>query len=178
MRVRKILLVLIFLAVTCEITYAASNSADAFMSLPWGHTFARTQKRMENSGATTLTPRKESLTMQGYFENYQATFIFGFYKNKLLNAKSVYLKSMGDSEMDRQFYEALRKAYNATYGSTGETPTASTRNSGKIALQNVWTPNRYETITLTYNPEASKRFPGKSLSDRVIQIIYKYDKWD
>ena len=169
---------MIFLAVTCEITYAASNSADAFMSLPWGHTFARTQKRMENSGATTVTPRKESLTMQGYFEGYQATFIFGFYKNKILNSKSVYLKSMGNSEMDKQFYEALRKAYNAEYGMTGETPTASTRSSGKIVLQNVWTPNRYTTITLSYNPEASKRFPGNSLSDRVIQIIYKYDKWN
>ena len=175
---RKILLALMIIAIACEGAYAASNSADAFMSLPWGHTFARTQKRMENSGATTVTPRKESLTMQGYFEGYQATFIFGFYKNKVLNAKSVYLKSMGDIERDRQFYEALRKAYNLEYGSTGETPTASTRYSGKIALQNVWTPNRYTTITLSYNPEASKRFPGNSLSDRFVQIIYKYSKWN
>ena len=133
---------------------------------------------MENSGAKTITPRKESLTMQGYFEGYQATFIFGFYKDKVLNAKSVFLKSIGDTDKDKQFYEALKAAYISTYGAVKESPAMSTRNSGKIALQNVWTPNRYTTITLTYNPEASKRFPGSSLNDRFIQIIYKYSKWD
>ena len=176
---RKFLLVFLFAALTfSQEVYAASNSADAFMSLPFGHTFARTQKRMEKSGATTITPRKESLTMQGMFEAYPATYIFGFYKKKLLNSKSVYLQSLGDSEQDEQFYLALQRAYNASYGSVKETPSTSTRASGKIALRNVWTPNRYTTITLAYNPQASKRFPGSSLSDRVIQIIYKYDKWD
>ena len=157
---------------------AVSNSSDAFMSLPFGHTYARTQKRMENSGAKVLTPRKESLTMEGMFEGYPATFIFGFYKNKVLKNKSVYLQSMGNAEADRRFYEILQRAYNASYGSGRETPVANTRKSGKIMLKNVWTPDRYSTITLTYNPEVSKRFPGTSMSERFIQLIYKTEKWD
>lgn len=157
---------------------ALSNSSEAFLSLPFGHKFARTQKRMENSGAKVLTPRKDSLTMEGFFEGYPATFVFGFYKKKLLNSKSVYLQSMGDAEYDRKFYEALQKGFNSSYGSTREAPSASTRKSGKIILQNVWTPDRYTTITLTYNAEASKRFPGNSLSGRFIQISYKYSKWE
>ena len=133
---------------------------------------------MENSGARVLTPRKESLTMEGMFEGYPATFIFGFYKNKVLKNKSVYLQSMGNAEADKWLYEALQRAYNASYGTGRETPVANTRKSGKIMLKNVWTPDRYTTITLTYNPEASKRFPGSSMSDRFIQLIYKTEKWD
>ncbi len=156
---------------------ALSNSSEAFLSLPFGHTFARTQKRMENSGAKVLTPRKESLTMRGFFEGYPATFVFGFYKNKLLASKSVYLQSMGDAEYDRKFYEALQKGLNSAYGSTRETPAANTRKAGKIMLRNVWTPDRYTTITLTYNPEVSKKFPGDSLSSRFIHVSYKTEKW-
>ncbi len=170
---------LIFIALfSCGQVEALSNSSEAFLSLPFGHTFVRTQKRMENSGAKVLTPRKESLTMEGFFEGYPAMFVFGFYKNKLLNSKAVYLQSMGDAEYDRAFYEALQKGFNSSYGSTREAPTANTRKAGKIMLRNVWTPDRYTTITLTYNAEMSKRFPGNSLSDRFIQVIYKYDKWD
>ncbi len=154
------------------------NNADAFMSLPFGHTYSRTQKRMENSGAVVVIPRKETLTMSGMFEGYPATFIFGFHKNKILKTKSVYLQSMGNKEYDEKFYEALQKAYKSKYGTVKETPGLNNRKAGKLILRNVWTPDRYTTITLTYNPEASKRFPGSSLSERFIQIIYKYDKWE
>ena len=158
--------------------FALPNSSEAFLSLPFGHKFARTQKRMENSGAKVLTPRKETLTMEGFFEGYPALFVFGFYKNKFLSSKAVYLQSMGDAEYDKKFYEALQKGYNSSYGSTRETVAANTRKAGKIMLRNVWTPDRYTTITLTYNSELSKRFPGNSLSDRFIQLIYKTSKWE
>ncbi|MBQ3456676.1 MAG: hypothetical protein IJG36_09575, partial [Synergistaceae bacterium] len=92
---RKIILAVILMALSAFESFAASNSSEAFLSLPFGHTYERTQKRMENSGAKVLTPRKDSLTMEGMFENYPATFIFGFHKNKLLKTKSVYLQSMG-----------------------------------------------------------------------------------
>jgi len=105
-------------------------------------------------------------------------FIFGFHKNKILKTKSVYLQSMGNADYDKKFYEALRKGMNALYGKTQETPTANTRAAGKIMLKNVWTPDKYTTITLTYNSEMSKRFPGSSLTSKFIQLIYKYDKWD
>ena len=175
---RKIILAVIFLTLSACESFAASNSSEAFLSLPFGHTYARTQKRMEKSGAKVLTPRKDSLTMEGMFENYPATFIFGFHKNKILKTKSVYLQSMGSAEYDRKFYEALRAGMNALYGKTQETPTANTRAAGKIMLKNVWTPDKYTTITLTYNSQMSKRFPGSSLTSKFIQLIYKYDKWD
>ena len=120
---RKILCAVIFCLTLSGAAFPATNSSEAFLSLPFGHTYARTQKRMENSGAKVLTPRKDSLTMEGMFENYPATFIFGFHKNKLLKSKSVYLQSMGNAEYDKTFYEALRKGMNALYGKTNETPT-------------------------------------------------------
>lgn len=175
---KKILCVVILCVIFAGEAFPASNSSEAFLSLPFGHTYARTQKRMENSGAKVLTPRKDSITMEGMFEGYPATFIFGFYKNKLLKSKSVYLQSMGNAEYDRKFYEALQKGMNAMYGKTKETPTANARAAGKIMLKNVWTPDKYTTITLTYNAEMSKRFPGSSLTSKFIQVIYKTDKWD
>ena len=175
---RKILCALILCVVLAGEAFPAQTSSEAFLSLPFGHTYERTQKRMENSGAKVLTPRKDSITMEGMFEGYPATFIFGFYKNKLLKSKSVYLQSMGNAEYDKKFYEALQKGMNAMYGKTKETPTANTRAAGKIMLKNVWTPDKYTTITLTYNPEMSKRFPGSSLTSKFIQVIYKTDKWD
>ncbi|MBQ3447905.1 MAG: hypothetical protein IJG37_09720 [Synergistaceae bacterium] len=175
---RKIICALILCFVLTGEAFPAGNSSEAFLSLPFGHTYARTQKRMENSGAKVLTPRKDTITMEGMFESYPATFIFGFHKNKILKSKAVYLQSMGNAEYDRKFYEALQKGMNALYGKTNETPTANTRAAGKIMLKNVWTPDRYTTITLTYNPEMSKRFPGSSLTSKFIQIIYKTDKWN
>ena len=175
---KKIFIVLFIINIFIIKSEALSNSPEAFLSLPFGHTFARTQKRMEKSGARVLTPRKESLTMEGFFEGYPARFVFVFYKNKLLSSKTVYLQSMGDAEYDRKFYEALQKGFNSSYGSTKASPSANTRNAKKIILRNVWTPDRYQTITLTYNADASKRFPGSSMNDRFIQINYKTSKWD
>ena len=82
---KKIFLFFIFVTVFTfsyenKTAAALSNSSEAFLSLPFGHTFARTQKRMEKSGAKVLTPRKETLTMEGFFEGYPALFVFGFYK--------------------------------------------------------------------------------------------------
>lgn len=169
--------VLLVVALTGQ-ALAASNSADAFMSLTFGLKYARVQKRMQNSGATILTPRKVSLTMDGMFEGYPATFVFGFHNKKILKSKAVYVMSMGNPDNDRRFYEAVQKAYNAYYGSGKETPVASTRTKGKITLRNIWTPDRYTTITLSYDPEMSKRFAGNSFSSRFLQLICKYDKWD
>ena len=105
---RKILFAAILVMLAAGVAFSAQTSSEAFLSLPFGHTYARTQKRMENSGAKVLTPRKDSITMEGMFEGYPATFIFGFYKDKLLKSKSVYLQSMGNAEYDRKFYEALQ----------------------------------------------------------------------
>nr|MCR5346741.1 hypothetical protein [Fretibacterium sp.] len=80
--------------------WALPNSADAFMSLPFGHSFKRTRLRMERSGAKVVTPRKESLSMEGYFEGYPAVFNFSFHKKKLLKSKSVSLQSSGDPRKD------------------------------------------------------------------------------
>ncbi|MBQ7155805.1 MAG: hypothetical protein IJR85_09665 [Synergistaceae bacterium] len=174
---RLLCTILLILCIACE-AQAASNSADAFMSLTFGLKYARVQKRMENSGANVITPRKDTLTMEGMFEGYPATFVFGFYKKKILKSKAVYVMSMGKADEDRRFYEAVQKAYNAYYGSGKESPIASTRTSGKIMLRNIWTPDRYTTITLSYDPEMSKRFAGNSLNSRFLQLICKYDKWD
>lgn len=174
---KNFLCVIIFCLVICSPALAAQSTSEAFMSLPFGHTFERTQKRMSNSGAKVLTPRKESLTMEGMFENYPAMFVFGFHNKKKLKSKAVYLQSMGDAEKDKNFYEAFQKAYNTAYGMTKESPIPSATQK-KIMLQNIWTPDRYTTITLIYNPEASKRFPGSAINNRFLQIVYKYDKWD
>ena len=175
---KKFLCALILLACLSSESANAANSSDAFMSLKFGLKYERVQKRMENSGAVSTIPRKETLTMEGMFEGYPAMFVFGFYKNSLLKSKAVYLLSLGDSNRDANFYAALQKTLNAFYGSGHETPTASTRDKRKLILRNVWTPDRYTTITLTYNPEMSKKLPGKSISSRFIQLIYSYSKWD
>ena len=175
---KKFLCALILLACISSESAIAANSSDAFMSLKFGLKYERVQKRMEKSGAVSTIPRKETLTMEGMFEGYPAMFVFGFYKNSLLKSKAVYLLSLGDSNRDAKFYENLQKAYNAFYGSGHETPTASTRDKRKLILRNVWTPDRYTTITLTYNPEMSKKLPGTSISSRFIQLIHSYSKWD
>lgn len=176
---KRFLCALILLACVWSSNEAiAANSSDAFMSLTFGLKYERVQKRMEKSGAKATIPRKETLTMEGMFEGYPALFVFGFYKNTILKSKAVYLLSLGDSEKDANFYAALQKSYNAFYGSGHETPTASTRDKRKLILRNVWTPDRYTTITLTYNPEMSKRLPGTSISSRFIQLIHSYSKWD
>ena len=177
-RSRIISVAFIFLLFFADVALAISNSADAFMSLPFGHNFKRTQKRMENSGAKILVPREESLTMDGYFEGYAANFSFGFHKKKGLKSKAVYIQSTGDANRDKAFYSALMRGYNARFGSGGEKAVSNPHSSGRIMLRNIWTPDRYTTITLTYNPDATKRFPGSSMQDRPIHLLYSYSKWD
>ena len=158
---------------------ALSNSADAFMSLPFGHSFSRTQKRMENSGAKVRTPREATLSMEGYFEGRPAIFVFTFHKKKGLRGKNVYLQSTGKADEDSGFYSLLMRGYNRRFGSVNETPVPNTWTAGRIMLRCVWTPDRWTTITLTYNPEAAgKRFPGGSMKDRPIHLVYSYSKWD
>ena len=157
---------------------AVQNSADAFMSLPFGHPFKRTQLRMERSGATVLTPREESLTMEGWFEGRPAVFSFGFHRKKGLNAKGVYIQSTGDGKKDEQFYRLLKRGYEARFGSGRETAVPNTWKEGRIMDQCAWTPDRWTTITLTYNAEVRERFPGRSMKDRPIHLLYSYSKWD
>lgn len=157
---------------------ALSNSADAFMSLPFGHNYNRTQKRMENSGAKVETPRPESLLMSGYFEGFQTEFAFTFYKKKLLKSKAAYLKSTGSQSKDKNFYELLKKGFERQFGRGREMPVENSLVNGRIMMRNTWTPDRYTTINLIYNAEATKRFPGSSVKDRPIHIIYNYSKWD
>ena len=176
---RKIFLfVILFCLIVPENLHALSNSSDAFMSLPFGHSFTRTKKRMENSGAKTLTPRELTLSMEGYFEGFPARFLFGFHKKKGLKSKALYIQSSGDKIKDNNLYINLQKAHNSIYGTGNESPVMNTRKAGKIMLRNIWTPDRYTTITLTYNPEATIKFPGTSMNDRPVHLIYKYEKWD
>ena len=175
---RGALILLACLAMVAGTALALSNSSDAFMSLPFGHSFKRTQARMEKSGAKVLVPRGDSLTMEGFFEGYAANFSFGFHKKKGLKSKAVYLQSTGDAKRDRAFYDALRQGYDSRFGSGGEKAVANTRVSGRIMLRNTWTPDRYTTITLTYDPEATKRFPGESMGSRPIHLLYSTSKWD
>ena len=171
-------LLALFLLSLPDTAPALPNSADAFMSLPFGHSFKRTQKRMENSGAAVLVPREESLTMDGYFEGFAANFSFGFHKKKGLKSKAVYLQSTGDAQTDKAFYQALMRGYSQRFGSGGEKAVTNPWAAGRIMLRNIWTPDRWTTITLTYNPEATKRFPGSSMKDRPIHLLYSYSKWD
>lgn len=163
---------------TAEAAGAAKNSADAFMSLPFGHTFARTKLRMERSGASAKSQSGDFLAMEGFFEGRPAVFHFSFDSKKGLKGKTLYLQSTGNASEDSRFYEALMQAYNYQYGKTDERPLPNTWAEGKIMMRCIWTPDRWTTITLTYNPEATVRFPGPSPKDRPIHLIYAYSKWD
>lgn len=172
----------IFLALLLVLLYVresgAATNADAFMSLPFGHSLTRTQKRMEKSGAVMTAVKEEYLSMEGYFEGKPAVFVFGFDRKKGLKSKAVYIQSSGSSDTDRNFYNILLQAYTAQYGKVRETPQPNTWREGRIMLNSVWTPDRYTTITLMFNPEATRRFPGSGLGQRPIHLIYTYSKWD
>ena len=56
-RTEPVLLPVTWFCAGCDYALALSNSADAFMSLPFGHVYKRVQKRMENSGAKTTIPK-------------------------------------------------------------------------------------------------------------------------
>lgn len=148
------------------------------MSATFGLSSARTQKRMENSGATAVDfVRDGRLTMKGTFEYRSAVFMFGFHAKKGLNYKSAYLASSGNAGEDRALYDALRAAYNSRFGKTEERATGNLRAKGRIVLRSSWKPNKYTTIALSYNPEVMNRFPGDSPGDRPIHLIYTYTKW-
>ena len=148
------------------------------MSATFGLSAARTQKRMENSGAVALDYLRDGrLTMQGTFEYRSAIFSFGFHNKKGLNHKSVYLASSGNAASDRALYDALRQAYNARFGKTEERAAQNVRVKGRITLQSSWKPNKDTIISLSYNPEITSRFPGNSPSSRPIHLIYNYTKW-
>ncbi|MDR1977717.1 MAG: hypothetical protein LBQ42_03175 [Synergistaceae bacterium] len=155
-----------------------NDSAEAFMSATFGLSAARTQKRMERSGATASDfVREGRLTMKGTFEYRSAVFIFGFHAKKGLNHKSVYLASSGDAKSDRALYDALREAYGIRFGATEERATPDARAKGRIMLRSTWKPNKDTIISLSYNPNVTNRFPGESPGDRPIHIIYTYTKW-
>ena len=147
------------------------------MSATFGLSAARTQKRMEQSGATVTDSREGRLTMKGTFEYRSALFIFNFYAKKGMNHKSVYIASSGDAASDRAVYDALREAYNVRFGVTEERPISNAKAKGRIMMRSTWKPNKDTIISLSYNPEITKRFPGNSPADRPLHLIYPYTKW-
>jgi hypothetical protein len=148
------------------------------MSATFGLSAARTQKRMENSGATAADfVREGRLTMKGTFEYRPAIFIFGFHAKKGLNHKSVYVASSGDANSDRTLYEAFREAYNIRFGETKERATPNARAAGRIMLRTTWRPDKNTIVSLSYNPEITARFPGESPGDYPLHLIYTYTKW-
>ena len=156
----------------------AGDSAEAFMSATFGLSAARTQKRMERSGAVAADfVREGRLTMKGAFEYRPALFLFGFHAKKGLNHKSVYIASSGNAAADRTLYDAFREAYNIRFGETAERATSNTRAKGRIVLRSTWKPNKDTIISLSYNPEITTRFPGESPRDHPLHIIYTYTKW-
>ena len=156
---------------------ALSNSADAFMSLPFGHPFNRTKLRMERSGATAKTQDGDYLSMEGLFEGRPALFVFSFHGRKGLKSKALYLQTVGREE-DERLYTALMQAYNGRFGRTEERPLPNAWAEGKIMLRCIWTPDRWTSVALTYNPETAARFPGPSIKDRPIHLEYRYSRWD
>jgi hypothetical protein len=156
----------------------AGDSAEAFMSAAFGLSSARTQKRMENSGAVASDfVRNGRLTMKGTFEGRSAIFVFGFHAKKGLNHKTVYIASSGDAASDRALYEGFRQAYNIRFGKTDERAAPNLRAEGRIVLQNSWKPDKNTIISLSCNPEVKNRFPGESPGDYPIHLSYNFLKW-
>jgi hypothetical protein len=156
----------------------AGGSADAFMSVTFGLSSARTRKRMENSGAAaTDFIRGGRLTMKGTFEGRAAIFVFGFHAKKGLNHKTAYIASSGDPSADRALYNAFREAYNIRFGKADERAAQNLRATGRITLRSNWKPDKDTIISLSYNPEAKNRFPGESPGDYPIHLAYNFLKW-
>jgi len=157
---------------------SANDSAEAFMSVTFGLSASRTQRRMENSGAVVMNSFTDGrLTMRGTFEYRPAIFIFGFHGRRGLNHKSVYIASSGSSDLDRAFYDAFRDAYNSRFGRTDERALSHMRVRGRLTFQNTWTPNSDTIISLSFDPEITNRFPGDSPRDRPIRIVYNFTRW-
>jgi len=177
-RRRALFAVIVFLSLFASRAVCANDSAEAFMSATFGLSSARTQKRMENSGAVSSGFTSGGrLTMKGTFERRSAVFNFGFQDKKGLNHKSVYIASSGDTASDKALYDGLREAYNIRFGKTDERAAANRMAKGRIMYQNSWRPNKDTIISLSYNPEIAVRFPGDSPGARPIHIIYNYTKW-
>jgi hypothetical protein len=176
--VRSIFLAAVLLSLSVSSAGWANDSAEAFMSATFGLSSARTQKRMENSGAVASDYiRGGRLSMKGTFEQRSAIFVFGFHSKRGLNHKAVYIASSGNAASDRALYEAFREAYNARFGRTDERATQNLRAKGRITLQSSWKPDKDTVIMLYYNPEITDRFPGVSPGSRPIHLIYNFSRW-
>lgn len=174
----RFLALLVFALLSLPREVFAKDSADAFMSVTFGLSSTRTQKRMEQSGAEAADfVRSGRLTMKGLFESLPSIFVFGFHAKHGLNHKTAYIASSGNPNSDRAFYEALREAYNIGFGTTDEKMSENLRAKGKLIYRSSWKPNKDTIISLTYNPEAKNRFPGESPGDYPIHISYNYLKW-
>ena len=168
----------LFLSLFVSRVVWANDSAEAFMSATFGLSSARTQTRMENSGAVALDfIRNGRLAMKGTFEHRSAIFVFGFHNKRGLNHKAVYLASLGNAASDRALYDAFREAYNARFGRTDDRAVESKTARGRITLQSTWRPNKDTSISLSYNPEITNRFPGDSPNARPIRLVYNYTRW-
>jgi hypothetical protein len=154
------------------------DSAEAFMSVTFGLSSARTQKRMENSGAVAADfVRGGRLSMRGTFEGRAAIFVFGFHAKKGLNHKTAYIASSGDPSLDKALYNGFREAYNIRFGKVEERAAQNLRATGRITLRSNWKPDKNTIISLSYNPEAKNRFPGESPGDYPIHLVYNFLKW-
>lgn len=152
-----------------------ANSSEAFMSLPFGHSWTRTKLRMERSGAVTISEKKgNSLTMKGMFESREALYVFNFVAKKGLSSKTVNISSMRNQQDDRSLYDALRMAYENRFGEIKERSMVGSGNS--IALRSQWNPDQYISIVLTYNPNV-KRFSDNLAVDSPIRLSYMTSKW-
>ena len=175
---RSFAFALLLCTILSEAARADDDSAEAFMSVTFGLSAARTQKRMEKSGAVAADfIRDGRLSMQGTFEYRSAVFLFGFHAKKGLNYKAAYIGSTGNANEDKALYDALREAYNIRFSPTNERAAQDLRTKGRITLRNSWKPNKDTVISLSYNPQVTKRFPGDSPGDRPIHLIYIYSKW-
>ena len=154
---------------------SCANSSEAFMSLPFGHTWTRTKVRMERSRAVTISEKRgDSLTMKGMFEDREALYVFNFVSKKGLSSKTVNISSLGNPQNDRAFYDILRMAFENRFGKIQERSRVGAGNS--IALRSFWNPDQHTSIVLTYNPNV-KRFSGNLAVDSPIRLSYMTSKW-
>ena len=152
-----------------------ANSSEAFMSLPFGHSWTRTKLRMERSGAVALSEKKgENLTMKGMFEAREALFVFNFVPNKGLSSKTVNISSLGNQQDDRSLYDSFRIAFENRFGEIKERPRVGSMNT--IALSSQWNPDKHTSIVLSYNPN-TKRFSDNLAVDSPIRLSYMTNKW-
>jgi hypothetical protein len=176
----KRLLLAALLCAVFPVSAWANDSAEAFMSVTFGLSVARTQKRMEQSGATASDyVRQGQLSMKGSFEYRSAIFAFRFHAKKGLNHKAVYIASAGDAGADRALYDAFREAYNTRFGVVEERATPDLRDKkGGLVLRSAWKPDKDTIISLSYNPALTNRLPNDSPVSRPVHLIYNYTKWN